>query len=246
MSKMFDQIAATVQRAPRVQLDELARQLWRSHGAGLLDDGQAQGLAELIQARRACPVAPARPAGSVRSRAGSRPRSPEHRLRRMRWVASGWLPPAVAARFTPSHVAVLAVIAGQVARKGFCELCNAALANLAGVSVSTVKAAKREAVAAGVLSVELRRVSGWRNRPNLVRIVSPEWSSWLRLRGRGGGVKSPPGFEYEGKKGQSGLQFRSQNGRPGASGRAAKSLGWRSEASPGDGKSSGAALARFF
>lgn len=232
MSTIYEQLAAAIGGARRVQLDQLRPLLWRCHGAGQLTDDQAQVLAELIEARRVVPVGPVGPASSARSRAGSRPRSPEHRQRRMRWVASGWLPPAVAARLLPSHVAVLAVIASEVQRSGQCALCNAALANLAGLSVSTVKAAKREAVAAGLLSVEVRRVTAWRNLPNVVRVVSPEWSSWLRLRGRGGGVKTPPRYEYEGKKGQSGLRFRNGYAQPGAaypcrfaSGSAAKSPG---------------------
>ena len=61
----------------------------------------------------------------------------------------------------------------------------------------------REAVKLGLVTVEERRVTGFRNDTNIVRIVSPEWAAWLRLARKGavpnthpspqqgGGCKSP-------------------------------------------------------
>ena len=40
------------------------------------------------------------------------------------------------------------------------------------------------AVALGILTSEEWRLSAWRSAPNTVRIVSPEWSAWLRMRDR--------------------------------------------------------------
>jgi hypothetical protein len=45
----------------------------------------------------------------------------------------------------------------------------------------------REAKALGLVSIEERRLTAWRNLPNLVRVVSQEWLTWLRLRPEGGG-----------------------------------------------------------
>ncbi len=76
------------------------------------------------------------------------------------------------------------------------------IAVMAGVSRSTVKTAVRQAVALGILTSEEWRLTAWRNAPNTVRIISPEWRAWLRMRDRkraadhprhaeqGGGVRS--------------------------------------------------------
>jgi hypothetical protein len=34
----------------------------------------------------------------------------------------------------------------------------------------------------GLVTIELRRITGFRNDTNLVRIASAEWAAWLRLR----------------------------------------------------------------
>jgi hypothetical protein len=43
--------------------------------------------------------------------------------------------------------------------------------------------------ALGFISVEERRLTAFRNAPNIVRIVDPSWGAWLRF---GGGGKSVP------------------------------------------------------
>ncbi|CAA9324401.1 MAG: hypothetical protein AVDCRST_MAG93-5902, partial [uncultured Chloroflexia bacterium] len=58
---------------------------------------------------------------------------------------------------------------------------------LAGVCRSTVKNALREAHRLGLIRVEERRLTAWRNAPNRVTVVSTEWLAWMRLRSRGGG-----------------------------------------------------------
>ncbi|WP_244486643.1 GntR family transcriptional regulator, partial [Aureimonas sp. Leaf324] len=184
---MFSQsMAAAIERSSRSDLPKLASALWRAHAAGSLDDAEAQSLAEAIEARKALPIAPATP----RRRVGSRPRSPESMERRRRWAASGRLPPALAAFFTLAEVSVLAVIAMEVAKRGDCRLTIGHIAALAGVSASTVRNALREAAAQGLLTVEERRLSWTRNAPNVVRIVSLEWRTWLRLGSGGPGYKT--------------------------------------------------------
>ena len=118
---------------------------------------------------------------------GSRPRTDASMERRRRWASSGAIPPQLAARFTLAEQAVLAVVAAEVAKHGACTLVLDHIAALAGVSRSTVKNALRQAALVGVIRVEERRLSAWRNAPNRVTITSPEWSAWLRLRRRGEG-----------------------------------------------------------
>ncbi|MDQ0524194.1 hypothetical protein QO017_005547 [Methylobacterium gregans] len=127
--------------------------------------------------------------------------------RRRRWAASGRLPPGLAARFTLAEQAVLALVAAETVRRKDCRLSIENMAAVAGVCRSTVKNAIREARRLGLMTVEERQITGFRNDTNVARIISAEWLAWIRLarhgdplsnRGggaapstlRGGGVKS--------------------------------------------------------
>src|SRR3954468_3033488 len=185
-SRMFaEQLRRAVEASPRAELPAVCGLLWKAYAAGQVSEPEASELSALIEAKRAIPVPPPRP----RLRVGSRPRSPAHMERRRRWAAPGCLPPALAARFTLAEQAALAVVAAEHRRRGDCRLTNQEIADVAGVSITTVKNALRAARALGLISVEERRLSAFRNAPNIVRIVSPEWRAWLRL---GGGGKSVP------------------------------------------------------
>lgn len=187
-----EEIRRVLSTTPRGRLADLSAAVWKGFAAGAVSETDAQALAEAIEARKAIPSAPAQP----RRRTGSRPRSPESTERRRRWTSSGWLPPQIAARFTMAENAVLAVIAAEVSRRGQCMLTIGAIAGQAGVCKSTVRNALRQAQALGILTSEEWRITAWRNAPNTVKIVSKEWSTWIRLRARraerssGGGSKS--------------------------------------------------------
>ena len=56
--------------------------------------------------------------------------------------------------------------------------------------------------------IEERRLSAWRNAPNVVTITSPEWNAWLRMRRRGVGVNSDLPRIQEDKKGRSAQRNR--------------------------------------
>ncbi|GJD46767.1 hypothetical protein AFCDBAGC_4651 [Methylobacterium cerastii] len=101
--------------------------------------------------------------------------------RRRRWAASGRLPPGLAARFTLAEQAVLALVAAETVRRKDCRLAVGHLAAIAGVAETTVRNAIREARKLGMVTVEERRVTGFRNDTNVVRIASAEWTAWLRL-----------------------------------------------------------------
>ena len=107
--------------------------------------------------------------------------------RRRRWAASGALPPSLACRFTLAEQSALAAIAAENRKRGDCRLTNGELADVAGVSITTVKNALREAQRQGLARIEERRVTAWRNAPNVVTITAPEWASWLRMRRKGWG-----------------------------------------------------------
>ena len=175
-------------------LDETARLLWRAHAEGQIADADAEAVAEALQARRAAfarpgslvAVAHATPA-SARRRAAE-PRSPDRQAsleRRRRQALSGVVPSRIAAGFTMGEIAVLTVIARQVQRGGTCSLPIDAVAALAGASRSTVKRAVRLAVQLGLLERHERRRRGQKSGTNVLKVISREWVSWLKLSSEG-------------------------------------------------------------
>src|SRR3954452_10795144 len=180
-----DQLRRAVEASPRAELPAVSALLWRAYAAGTVSESDAADLSALIEARKAIPAAP-RPA---QRRFGSRPRSGASMERRRRWAASGCIPPQIAARFTLAETAVLAVVSAEVRQHTACTLTIGHIAAVAGVCAQTVRNALRVAQRLGFVHVEQRRVSAWRNRPNRVTILSPEWTTWLRMARRGGASK---------------------------------------------------------
>lgn len=200
-----DEIRRQAEAAPRVALPEVARALWAAFGEGTVTEAEAESLSALIDARSlrsgqipngtetdapqggvaADTASTQRRAGFAGRTVGSRPRTDASMERRRRWAASGRLSPGLAARFTLAEQAVLALVAAEVARRGDCRLAVGHLAAIVGVAETTVRNAIREAKRLGLLTVEERRVTGLRNDTNIVRIVSPEWTAWLRLARKG-------------------------------------------------------------
>ena len=84
---------------------------------------------------------------------GSRPRTDASMERRRRWAASGRLPQGIAARFTLA----------ETASRGDCRMYVDHIAAVAGVSRSTVKTAIRQARTLGLITVEERPQTAFRN-----------------------------------------------------------------------------------
>lgn len=204
-----NELRRAVETAPRVTLPDITRALWKAFAAGQVTEAQAEEVSALIEARQALSPSSRNSGreafqGRLRKGIGSRPRTDASMERRRRWAASGRLPPALAARFTLAEQAVLALVAAETCRRKDCRLPVGGLAAIAGVSETTVRNAIREAVRLGMITVEERRLTGFRNDTNVVRIVSPEWVAWLRLTRKRkieapavererGGCKSPKG-----------------------------------------------------
>ncbi|GJE14563.1 helix-turn-helix domain-containing protein [Methylobacterium longum] len=189
-----DEIRRQVEMAPRAALPAVTAALWRAYGDGQITEAEAEALSAMIEARQAksdtVSYSPpsdtaAVPVGTPRRAVGSRPRTDASMERRRRWAASGRLPPGIAARFTLAEQAVLALVAAETARRKDCRLSVPNLAAVAGVAETTVRNAIREARQLGLLTVEERQITGFRNDTNIVRIVSPEWTAWLRLARKG-------------------------------------------------------------
>jgi hypothetical protein len=163
--------------AQMAELDHIAREVWRAHGAGILDEVAAQAAAEAIQARRAVARLglPATSKGPPRVTA-RRQRSPDRQAsieRRRRLVASGPLPPHMAARFTWGEQAVMRIVGDECRLHGCCFLHIDAIAARAGVHRTTVQNALREAQGRGevpgspIISVQERRRRGQRSLTNI-------------------------------------------------------------------------------
>ncbi|WP_348529320.1 helix-turn-helix domain-containing protein [Methylobacterium mesophilicum] len=194
-----EEIRRQAETAPRAALPAVTAALWRAYGEGQVTEAEAESLSGLIEARRTSASAPfagqrSNPpgtnaatvaaqgcVGSPRRAVGSRPRTDASLERRRRWAASGRLPPGLAARFTLAEQAVLALVAAETARRKDCRLSIENMAAVAGVCRSTVKNAIREARQLGLLTVEERQITGFRNDTNVLRIISPEWQAWIRL-----------------------------------------------------------------
>ena len=198
-----EEIRRQAEIAPQAALPAVTAALWRAFGEGKITEAEAEALSGLIEARTDLaasrlarhaahaaswieqrPKSQAQPGPAANARrfsVGSRPRTDASLERRRRWAASGRLPPGLAARFTLAEQAVLALVAAEVVRRKDCRLAVGHLAAIAGVAETTVRNAIREAVKLGLVRVEERRVTGFRNDTNIVRIVSPEWQAWLRL-----------------------------------------------------------------
>src|SRR5215212_11766854 len=190
-----DQMAAAIDGARTfTRLDHLSRSIWQGLAAGAVADDDAQALAERLHARRGVLRGEIKPVGIPSGRPSIFPprrlhRSPQRPVaiaRRRHLAASGPMPPVLACKFTVSELAVLRVIGDQVRQHGRCDRCVDEIAARAGVCRRMVKNALREAARLGLLSIEERRRDGRRNLPNVIRIISKEWTMWLTRR-----VRSP-------------------------------------------------------
>jgi hypothetical protein len=188
-----DQIALT---ADPNELDEVIKRMWGHHFAGALTVDEAEVLDEVartrreaIQERRTETRPKPRTAASSAPRVSARSqRTPDRQAsieRRRRLVASGPLPPPLAARFTWGEIAVMRIVGDECRAHGCCTLHIDAIAARAGVHRTTVQNALREARGRGevpsspIISVQERRRSGQRSLTNIIRIVSREWLNWL-------------------------------------------------------------------
>lgn len=179
-----DEMKRAIAATPRSGLPGVAKALWSAVAGGQINETDAELLSGMIDARQL--VVRSSPA---RRSMGSRPRSSASIDRRRRWAASGALPVALAARFTISEQAALAVVADEVRKHGCCTLFIGHVASLAGVGETTVRNALRAARRMGLITVEIRRVTAWRNDANIVRIISADWTAWLSRSARGPGYK---------------------------------------------------------
>ena len=170
-----------------IDLGHWTTEVSRAYGAKRINEGAWIDLMEAIDARRK--PAPPEPTPSLISAPAvisvTRRRPPrqydQQRAleRKRRQSMGGRMPPGLGCRFTEGERAVLNVIATEIRRDGKCELYIDAIASRAGRSRSTTKNAIREAKRLCLIEVQdWKQAPDW-NGPNCIRIVSPEWLTWL-------------------------------------------------------------------
>jgi hypothetical protein len=181
----LEQAVASAKSRP--DLDHISRLLWKGYGEGLVTDSAAEAITTAIEARKLVfgsrrPLQSSNPALAApkRPRTANRQASLE---RRRKAATSGAVPSRLAVHFTTGELAVLAVVAGEVKRRGLCEWPLDRIAALAGVCRTTVQNALRQAKKLGLLTVTERRYRGRASGFNTVRITDALWLSWLRLGG---------------------------------------------------------------
>ena len=185
-----DQLCRAVETARGTKaLDDVSRLVWRGMSQGVLDDDDAQMLAELIHARRES-LKEQREA--TRPRSIFPPRRPQRApvraeaiARRRRLAASGPLPPSIAARFTVGEAAVMRIVGDECRDRGFCALSLGAIAARAGVCRKLAQNAIRLAKRNGLLAVQERPRPGKPHLTNVITVASSEWQLWL-FRSKGG------------------------------------------------------------
>jgi len=126
---------------------------------------------------------PSRPFGGRFTR--PRPqRSPdrERSIHRRRTLAATWpMPPVMAGMLTTSQVAYARIVSDEVHRTGRCELTLDEIAARGGMCRKTAKRAQDRLAELQWVAVEERPVTGRKHLPNVVRIVSSEWATWIKM-----------------------------------------------------------------
>lgn len=175
------------------QLDAVVRKLWLAFGEGAVSEEEIEFLVSCAERRRPRGSATApgfhNPVGRLAGRVGSRfiprqrQRSPDRqasRDRRRRLGGSSALPDTLRHHYTEGQRAVLCILAGEIKRRGICDLPIDKIAALAGVCRTTVQTAMHEARRLGHIRITERPVRGRKNLPNMIAITSAEWIAWIK------------------------------------------------------------------
>lgn len=111
-------------------------------------------------------------------------RSPdrEKSIHRRRTLAATWpMPPVMAGMLTTSQVAYARIVADEVHRNGGCRLTLDEIAARGGMCRKTAKRAQDRLAELEWITVEQRPVPGRKHLSNMVRIVSGEWCTWIKM-----------------------------------------------------------------
>ena len=106
------------------------------------------------------------------------------------------IPPEHVDKFTVGEAACIAVIAGEIARHGVCDLSLKEIADIAGCrSKTTVRSAVKKMRNTGLGFSQERRRAGRKSLTNVIRPISKPWAAFLR---RWRGYKKEGSSTYKG------------------------------------------------
>ncbi|KQS84248.1 hypothetical protein ASG58_20990 [Rhizobium sp. Leaf383] len=176
---MFEILRRAVASTERANLDALSAAVIKEWGNGSISEDEYVSLAEMIGRARTT-VFPPRPRRKRKTRT-------QIELAHRRGLANtGPMPSHLAAAFTTCELAVLAILTFE---GGYFDKPIMNWRKRADVGHSTVQKTLRKAEMMGLISIERRPVRGQKSLPNIVRVISKEWLTWIR---RGGSKKLKP------------------------------------------------------
>jgi hypothetical protein len=181
--------AAIIAATTSGQLDQAVRSLWRDYADGLIAEEDAAFLQSCVDRQRpAAGRASARPINKIlgcasrftpRQRPRRRDREASRDRRRMLGGSSS-LPPQLRQHYTEGQRAVLAIIAGEIKQRRFCDLLIDKIAALAGVCRTTVQTTLHEARRLSHLKITERPQRGRKSLTNILHVISAEWLTWIK------------------------------------------------------------------
>lgn len=104
----------------------------------------------------------------------------KRRNRKRMLGGSSALPDTIRHYYTEGERAVLCIVAGEVKRRGICDLSIKEIADRAGVRRTTVQNAMHEGRRRGHLEITERPRRGAKSETNIVRILFTEWREWIK------------------------------------------------------------------
>jgi hypothetical protein len=180
-----EQFAGAIDCANFTEISNLSHTLWKAYDAGHLTEDEAQNLSDRLEARRKATHGRAAATSFHRPKA-ARPtqRSPDRQRsieRRRRMAKAAPIPPEHVDKFTVGEAACIAVIAGEIARHGVCDLSLKEIADIAGCrSKTTVRSAVKKMRNAGLGFSQERRRAGQKSLTNVIRAISKPWAAFLK------------------------------------------------------------------
>lgn len=147
-------------------------------------------------------------------------------LRRRRLGSTWPMPPHMAAHLTESQKAYARIVADEISTNGICDRTLDEIAARGGMCSKTAQRAQHRLRLLGWITVEDRPRLGRKHLPNVVRIVSPEWRTWIELGPRPrliGGHRCPATENHSVPKKKSGSP-RQEGARSGPHQRTLKEL----------------------
>jgi hypothetical protein len=109
------------------------------------------------------------------------PDRPAAVLRRKRLALTDPVPARIGSQLTESERAYARLVRDEWERHGVFDLCHDEAAARIGACSKTVMRAQQRLQELALISVEPRPQPGRKHLPNLVRVISPQWLTWIRL-----------------------------------------------------------------